>query len=322
VGGLALNLTPCVLPMIPVNLAIIGAGSQAGSKARGFALGLLYGAGIALTYGVLGLVAVLTGSTFGTLNASPWFNWIIAVVFVVLALAMFDVLHVDFSRFQNRLPGGGTPNRKGRAAFGAALFMGIVAALLAGACVAPVVISVLVWSGNLYAKGVWLGLLLPFVLGIGMALPWPLAGAGMAVLPRPGGWMNWIKRGFGVLIILLALYYAKLGVDLFQVDSGDLESGLSPAVQQHKLADALQKGLDQEKPVLIDFWATWCKNCTTMDKTTFKDTAVKQVLKQDVIFVKYAAENPEDLQTKQVLSAFGVKGLPTYVIVAPQTSKP
>lgn len=83
-GGLALNLTPCVLPMLPINLAIIGAGTQAGSRGRGFVLGGVYGAGIALTYGVLGLVVVLTGSTFGSLNASPWFNVAIAVVFVIL----------------------------------------------------------------------------------------------------------------------------------------------------------------------------------------------------------------------------------------------
>ncbi|MCF7864220.1 MAG: hypothetical protein K9L89_05470, partial [Kiritimatiellales bacterium] len=70
-GGLALNLTPCVLPMIPINLAIIGAGAQAGSKRRGFALGAVYGLGIALVYGLLGAGIVLTGSRFGTIQANP-----------------------------------------------------------------------------------------------------------------------------------------------------------------------------------------------------------------------------------------------------------
>src|SRR5207245_6728058 len=79
-GGLALNLTPCVLPMIPINLAIIGAGTQAGagqgfpSRSRGFLLGAAYGSGMALVYGILGLVVILTAGTFGTINASPWFN--------------------------------------------------------------------------------------------------------------------------------------------------------------------------------------------------------------------------------------------------------
>ena len=74
VGGLALNLTPCVLPMIPINLAIIGAGAQAGSRGRGFLLGSAYGGAMALVYGVLGLVVILTAGTFGTINSSPWFN--------------------------------------------------------------------------------------------------------------------------------------------------------------------------------------------------------------------------------------------------------
>src|SRR5204863_9884623 len=98
-GGLALNLTPCVLPMIPINLAIIGAGTQAGSRGRGFLLGGVYGLAMAVVYGVLGVVVILTAGTFGTINASPWFNLGIAILFVALAFAMFDVITIDFSRF-------------------------------------------------------------------------------------------------------------------------------------------------------------------------------------------------------------------------------
>ena len=83
VGGIALNLTPCVLPMIPINLAIIGAGARAASRKRGFWLGAAYGSAMALVYGVLGVVVILTAGTFGTINASPWFNLAIAVLFVV-----------------------------------------------------------------------------------------------------------------------------------------------------------------------------------------------------------------------------------------------
>ena len=102
-GGAGLNLTPCVLPLIPINLAIIGAGARASSRRRGFALGATYGLGMALVYGVLGLVVVLTGSKFGTLNSSAWFNVGIAVVFLIMSLAMFDLVNVDFSRFQGRI---------------------------------------------------------------------------------------------------------------------------------------------------------------------------------------------------------------------------
>src|SRR5205823_11026564 len=137
-----------VLPMIPINLAIIGAGAQSGSRARGFLLGSAYGAAMAVVYGVLGLVVILTAGTFGTINSSPWFNLAIAALFVVLGLAMFDVLFIDFSRFSSRMNIG--PSSRG--SFLVAFGMGAIAALLAGACVAPVVVQVVLFSSDLYAK--------------------------------------------------------------------------------------------------------------------------------------------------------------------------
>ncbi len=212
IGGLALNLTPCVLPMIPINLAIIGAGARASSRGRGFALGAAYGAGIALTYGILGLAAALTGARFGALNSSPWFNFAIALLFIILALAMFDILSIDFTRFRKGNTGVNSTSRVG---FFTVFFMGGVSALLAGACVAPVVIAVVVSASKAYASGNSAGLLLPFLLGLGMALPWPFAGAGLSLLPKPGNWMNRVKQAFGVLILLFAVYYGYLGVKIW-----------------------------------------------------------------------------------------------------------
>src|SRR5258707_11489110 len=88
--------------MIPINLAIIGAGTQAGSRGRGFLLGSVYGAAMALVYGVLGLIVILTAGTFGAINSSPWFNVAIAATFIILALAMFDLLVIDLSSLGSR----------------------------------------------------------------------------------------------------------------------------------------------------------------------------------------------------------------------------
>ncbi|WP_372795311.1 cytochrome c biogenesis protein CcdA [Pontiella sp.] len=310
VGGLALNLTPCVLPMIPINLAIIGAGAQAGSKGRGFALGAVYGLGIALVYGLLGVIVVLTGSQFGTIQANPWFNLVIAAIFVVLALAMFDVFHIDFSRFQSRLGGG--EHKQG--SFIVALSMGSVAALLAGACVAPVVIAVLLLATNIYEANPAGGLALPFILGIGMALPWPFAGGGLSCLPKPGKWMEYVKYAFGIGIIFFALYYGHLSYRAF--NPAEVVGGIDGRTNAG-FAEALAEAVKSDTPVVLDFTASWCKNCAVMEKTTFKDEMVKAEL-ENYRFLKYVAEDPDNPNTKAVMQHFGAQGLPTLIVLQPK----
>ncbi len=309
IGGFLLNLTPCVLPMIPINLAIIGAGTQSGSKVKGFILGGIYGLGIALTYGILGLVVILTGSQFGTLNSSPWFNISIALVFVVLGLAMFDVIMIDFTKYQHSAVDGHV--KKGT--FFTAFFMGCIAALLAGACVAPVVIYVLLLSTTMYSDGIFIALFLPFLLGLGMGLPWPFAGGGLSFLPKPGLWMTRVKYVFGVFIILFALYYGYLGFSLLFPPT---HAGYSEANSEAALVAALEKAQKDNEPVFIDFWASWCKNCTTMEKTTFKNKDVIKKLEHYII-VKFQAERPDAENIKKILDHYGILGLPTYIILQP-----
>jgi thiol:disulfide interchange protein len=315
-GGLALNLTPCVLPMIPINLAIIGAGVKAGSRGRGFLLGLAYGAAMAVVYGVLGLIVILTAGTFGTINASPWFNLGIAVLFVVLALAMFDVIVIDFSKFSTRFNVGGS----GSGSFLVAFAMGAVAALLAGACVAPVVIQVVLFSSNLYATGTPAALALPFLLGVGMAVPWPIAGAGIGALPRPGAWMVRIKQAFGVVILATAAYYGYTAYGIFAnrwVDPLQVSSSVEEKLKEGwhaSLSEGLAAARREGKPVLIDFWATWCKNCLVMDNTTLKDAEVTAALSR-YVKIKFKAEDPTTSPAKEVMDYVGAFGLPTYAIL-------
>jgi thiol:disulfide interchange protein DsbD len=317
VGGLALNLTPCVLPMIPINLAIIGAGTQAGSRRRGLLLGAAYGLGMALAYGALGLVVTLTASTFGTVNASPWFNLAIAVLFVVLALAMFDRINIDFSHLLSRVRVG-TP---GRGNFVVSFVMGGIAALLAGACVAPVVIQVVLFASNLYANGTPIALALPFVLGLGMALPWPIAGAGLAALPKPGRWMVRVKQAFGVVILATAVYYGYESYSLFRHASGGsaiAAAGVAEGGWHSSLLEGLEVAKRENKPVMIDMWATWCKSCGVMDNTTFKDPKVIAALDR-FVKVRFQAEDPEAEPARSVMWRFDAIGLPTYVILQPRS---
>lgn len=312
-GGLALNLTPCVLPMIPVNLAIIGAGTKAGNRAAGAVRGGAYGLGIALAYGSLGLLASLGGVAFGTIQSNPWFNAAIAVVFVILALSLLDLFFIDFQRFATA--GGG---KKGSLA--AAFVAGALSAVLAGACVAPILIAVLLLTADGVAKGMYLALALPFLLGVGMALPWPFVGAGLAFLPKPGQWMNVVKKVFAVVVLLFAAYYAHLAYVGFKSGSGETgkASGQSAFVEAtpETWAATFAAARLEPKPIFVDVWASWCKNCTAMAETTFQNETVKKALEHFTV-IRLRAEDPGMLQGLPGFEHVRVNGLPLFLIYPP-----
>ena len=275
-GGLLMNLTPCVLPMIPINLMIIGKSAKNGA---------MYGLGITLAYGVLGLLAALGGVAFGAIQSSPWFNLAVAAVFAALALSMFGVFFIDLSKY--------------RIKSSSALMMGVLAAVLAGACVAPILISVLLLTADLVAGGNYLALALPFVLGLGMALPWPLLGAGLQVLPKPGAWMGKVNKCFGVVVLIFAAWYGYLAYLGFKGPGSTAGMTVDDFV------------LPEERPVFVDCWATWCKNCDAMERTTLADPEVRQALENYTVIRLQA----EDLKKLKSIPGFEeVKGLPAFAI--------
>jgi len=302
VGGIGLNLTPCVLPMIPVTLAIIGAGKQADSPRKGWWRGTFYGMGMAWAYCILGMVTITTGAKFGNLNSTAWFNFLVAAVFLALALAMFDLYTIDLAKF-----GSGRAPVVDKTRMAQIFLLGSLAAILAGACVAPVVIAVLVYATAMYSEGHVTALLLPLLLGIGMALPWPFAGAGMAVIPKPGRWMVRVKYGFGVVILLAAGYYGWQGYHLLQGKNDEL----------NKINQQLELSLQTGRPVLVDFWADWCKNCLYMDRTTFADGDVIRALSGYTV-VKFRAENLNDPDLNNVMDRLKLQGLPAFVVFSPK----
>jgi thiol:disulfide interchange protein len=233
---------------------------------------------------------------------------------------MFDVIPIDFSKWSGQAGTGG-----GRGTFGLAFTMGAIAALLAGACVAPVVIQVVLFSSTLYAGGTSMALALPFFLGVGMALPWPLAGAGIAALPKPGPWMVRVKQVMGVVILATAVYYGYVAYGIFDNRNVDASavSGSVKAKLSEGWTDSLTEGLAtaerEGKPVLLDFWATWCKNCLTMDTTTFANADVKTAL-DGYVKIKIQAEDMDAEPAKSLLARFNAIGLPTYVVLGPSTS--
>lgn len=205
-AGVLTSLTPCIYPMIPITIAIVG-GQSAGVQTtwkRPLALTLTYVAGLALVYSILGLIAGLSGTLFGTISTNPWLYFAMANVLVLAALAMFDVLPV-------RLPAGlmaraastGTAGR-----FSGAFAMGAMSGLVAAPCSAPVMAAVLTWVST--TKSAVLGFIYLFAFSLGMSTLLVVLGVSsgsLVRLPRAGAWMVWIKKIFGLVMLGVAEYY-------------------------------------------------------------------------------------------------------------------
>ncbi len=290
-GGLLMNLTPCVLPLVPVSLALVG---------RGAPRGIAYGLGMTLAYGALGAATAFGGLAFGAIQSSPWFNVAVAVVFVLLGLATSEVFFIDFSRFRPRPKVGVMPREK-RGLVGPFL-LGAGTAVLAGACVAPILLATLVLTAKWFAAGrVW-AVALPFVLGAGMGLPWPFITAGMSVLPKPGAWMQWVNRAFAIILFGFAAWYGWLAW-------GGFTARAETAPTQDTTAES-----DPTRPTLVIVGAPWCKNCTAMEKTTLKEPPVVEALAK--FNVKHIEINTfEDLKKHSELTGLDIKGVPAYVVL-------
>ncbi len=204
VAGLATSLTPCIYPMIPITVGVIG-GSSTGqsSRARTVGLTLTYVAGLALLYATLGLVAGLSGTLFGTISSSPWARFAIGNLLLVLALAMLDVIPVAapgrLAAWAGRLGGGSYP---------AVFVMGATSGIVAAPCGAPAFAAVLTWVAATRSGA--LGFVYLFIFSLGMTAILVLVGlfsGTLSALPRSGRWMEWIKKGAGVVLLAMAEYY-------------------------------------------------------------------------------------------------------------------
>jgi thiol:disulfide interchange protein DsbD len=202
-GGLALNLTPCVYPMIPITISYFGGQAQ-GKKGSLIIHSSLYVIGMAVTYSILGVAAAMTGGLFGAANQYPPVLIGIALVMVLLALSMFDVYELRMPAALNRLAGG---SQKG---FWGTFLMGLTVGIVAAPCIGPFVFGLLTYVGN--RGNAVLGFALFFILALGLGIPFLVLGifsGSIRRLPRSGAWMVWVRKIFGFILLAMAVYFVK-----------------------------------------------------------------------------------------------------------------
>ena len=217
-AGIGLSFTPCIYPMIPITVAIIG-GQETKSPLKGFYLSLVYVLGIAVIYSALGVAAASTGALFGSAVKSPWVVSFVALVFVALAFSMFGVYELKMPTGLAEKFGG----KKNSSGIIGIFFMGLVSGTVASPCVGPVLVSLLVYIAGTGNKV--LGFWLLFVMAWGMGLLLIVVGTFSGVvkaLPKSGGWMVMVRKILGILLIGAALYYIKpvLSENIFLVILG------------------------------------------------------------------------------------------------------
>jgi thiol:disulfide interchange protein DsbD len=350
-GGLALNLTPCVYPLIGVTIAYFG--NQGGGPRKIAVLAVIYVLGIALTFSLAGMAVALSGGLFGAALQNPLVLIAIATMLLVLAASSFGLFSLKPPQWLMQRAGASRPGYLGSLVMG--LGMGVVAA----PCIGPIVLGLLLMVERNGSP--LFGFVLFFTLAIGLGLPYialALAAGHIKRLPRSGEWLTWVEQLFGFVLVGLALYFLDPVVDgwtmrlmpyyavaagiflgfitpagrqwrpflVFRSVLGALSLGallwmliLSPAKPPAQLAfdpyngAVLKRARAENKPVVIDFSAAWCVPCREMARTTFRDPAVIVAASH---FVRLKADiTDRNSRNTRLALQYAVRGVPTTVFI-------
>lgn len=350
-AGLALNLTPCVYPLIPITIGFFG-GQSEGKTSRLALMGGLYVLGLALTYSAIGVITSLSGAVFGALLQNTFVIILIALIFVILSLSMFGLYEFKMPDSLVAKAGGAKTGYFG------AFFMGLTMGIVAAPCVGPFVISLVTFVA---AKAdPFLGFLLFFTLALGLGLPYFLLAifsGKIKKLPRAGAWMDSVKHIFGLIMLGMAIYFllplfpkeisgyflpvfmiisavyllffdkSSVGNKGFQIFKNILSVLIlalavyllipsdSESIKWEKYSEsAYSDALAVKKPVILDFYADWCIPCKELDAMTFTDP---EVIKAASSFASFKADMTKSLspEVEALRKKFGIIGVPTVIIL-------
>jgi thiol:disulfide interchange protein DsbD len=317
--GLAMALTPCVLPMLPIMSSVIfGSKNERHrnvSKLRSSMLALSYVLGMAIMYSVAGMITAALGANIQVWLQNPWVLGAFALLLLALAASLFgfyelrlpQALHNKIDRIAGKQEGGSVVG---------AFMLGAISTLIASPCVTAPLAGVLAFIAQ--TGSIPLGGILLFVMALGMGLPLMLFAIGArGLLPKAGAWMTIVQRIFGVLLIGLAVWVASPIFTNSKTSSNEtmhqLESGLvfQRVATSAQLEAVLIQAKQKRQPVLLDFYADWCVTCKEMELLTFSDEKVKAALSTYLLIQVDVTKNTVEHQ--RILKQYALFGPPAIL---------
>ncbi|MDP2599748.1 MAG: cytochrome c biogenesis protein CcdA [Deltaproteobacteria bacterium] len=310
-GGVLTSLTPCVLPLIPITLMIIGVRAQHPVR-KNLLLSIYLVLGLAITYAGLGVLAVALGKSLGFVFQAKWVVISLAILFFALSLSMFGFYEIHLPKvLRHRLN-----HIKGHGRIGA-FVSGAAAGLLAAPCAGPVVGSLLLFvAGN---QNYLQGFILLWVYALGMGVLFVILGTGYGTLQgrfRRFPLSVWAKRAMGLVLFGISLFYLNTVVPL---EKGLAWFGYQRSEQVIWIDSepiGLELGRRENKIVLIDFYADWCAPCKELEIGFFRKPEVVSLLKQ-MVPVRIDATFSGNPEVERVLAKYKVVGWPTLLFVSP-----
>ena len=321
--GLALAFTPCVLPMLPILSSVIFGtqGGKAVSKGRASILALAYVLGMALVYALAGVLMAALGGSVQRALQSPVALAAFAVLLLALSGSLFGLydlrLPQSWHQHIDRLAG----RQKGGSLIGA-FALGGISTLVASPCITAPLAGVLAFIAQTGSMSLGSGLL--FVMALGMGLPLLfIAIEARILIPSTGIWMVYLQRTLGVLLVATAAWIASPLIQKNEA-AGSVKIVNGQNIRQvgqlsfvviHSSADLdaqLSKAKQEQKLVLLDFYADWCISCKEMEVNTFANSEVSKELQQFVLLQADVTANLPESQA--LLKRFGLFGPPGILI--------
>lgn len=310
-AGILISLTPCIWPIVPVILMIIGVEAQK-KWWKNIPLAATLVAGLVLVNAALGILAVKFGRSLGFLFQERWFLILVVIFFVFMSLSMFGLF--DFAplrRFQSYL------SKLGGKGFRGALLAGIGIGLVASPCASPVLIALL---GYVALKQSYLtGFSLLIVFGLGMGLVFIIIGSAFGMLAnklRGGRWMVRVKYLLGILLLLPAIFYLRSLVRWNGVFEAARDEKRARVEWVTTYEDGLKFARQSGRPIMMEFYADWCPPCRTLEAKFFKR---KDIVKLSYRLVPIRIDaTVGKAQVDKIIDDYNVVGWPTIIFLSPQ----